>query len=76
MKSLYIVILKSLLWLVLMLFLRPFNYFLDVCLAKYSLLLETDNKIDLKKINWVAMSIFVILGVLFFVIIKLIENYG
>lgn len=76
MKTLYIVILKSFLWLVLMLFLRPFNYFLDVCLAKYSLLLETGSKVDFKKINWVAMSIFVVLGILFFVIIKLIENYG
>ena len=76
MKTLYIVILKSLLWLVLMLFLRPFNYFLDVCLAKYSLLLETDSKVDFRKVNWLAVSIFVVLGVVFFVLIKLIENYG
>lgn len=74
MKNTLLLIAKGILWLVLVLALRPLNYMMDVCLAQYAKLIQNDDDFKPVKVTAIVVSVVVVILVLstFFII----HRYG
>lgn len=76
MKEFFVLILKSLLWVFIMLLLRPLNSVLDACISKYIMFLDTDECPNFQRVNWTAIKVFFVVVSVIFIIIKLLYLYG
>lgn len=61
MKDLFVVILKGLLWLLIVLLLRPLNYVLDWSISTYIKLRDDDVQLPSKSLIWSLLGIFLLI---------------
>lgn len=61
MKDFFVVILKGLLWLLIVLLLRPLNYVLDWSISTYIKLRDDDVQLPSKSLFWSLLGIFLLI---------------